>query len=73
MGLDNVLTECLNMFVNIKLLLAQLGLGAKRVLGFQDRSRMSPLTRDRKTFEEEVRGQFLKLNEKGLSISIFTL
>ena len=49
-----------------------MGLGTKRLFGVKE-ARVSPLTRDRQKFEEEVRGQFLKLKEKGLSIPIFTL
>ncbi len=37
------------------------------------KERVSPLTKERQRFEEEARGQFLKLKEKGLSIPIFTL
>ena len=64
------------------LLLAQLGLGVSRaftrgagVLGWRPahKSRVSPIAIERRRFEEEVRGQFLKLKEKGLGISVFTL
>lgn len=63
-------------------LLAQLGLGVSRtfvrgaeVLGWRPahKSRVSPVAIERRRFEEEVRGQFLKLKEKGLGISVFTL
>lgn len=63
-------------------LLAQLGLGVSRalaraaeVLGWRPahKSRVSPIALERRRFEEEVRGQFLKLKEKGLGISVFTL
>ena len=36
-------------------------------------SRVSPLTRERQQFEEDVKGQFQKLKEKGLGIPVFTL
>ena len=49
-----------------KLLLALLGLGKKK-------DRLSPLKAERQRFEEEMRGQFLKLKEKGLGIRVFTL
>lgn len=39
----------------------------------EKKERISPLTKERVRFEQEVRGQFLKLKEKGLSIPIFTL
>lgn len=57
-----------------KLLLALLGLGAV-LQGSRPtyKSRVSPLTMERKRFEEEMRGQFLKLKEKGLGIRVFTL
>ncbi len=54
----------------IKLLLTKLGLGA--VLG-QKKIRKSPLAEDRERFERDVKDQFLKLKEKGLSIPVFTL
>jgi hypothetical protein len=54
-------------YVGIKQLLAQLGLGQKK------RVRTSPLTEERVRFEREVREQFEKLKEKGISIPIFTL
>lgn len=63
MGLDNgwreVFTGCM------KALLALLGLSKK--------ARIVPLKAERKRFEEEMRGQFLKLKEKGLGIRVFTL
>lgn len=65
------------------LLLAQMGLGVSRaltrgaggVLGWRPahKSRVSPVAIERRRFEDEVRGQFLKLKEKGLGISVFTL
>lgn len=35
--------------------------------------RLSPLAQERIAFEQEVREQFVKLKEKGISIPIFTL
>jgi hypothetical protein len=34
---------------------------------------VSPFERERRTYTEEVRREFLKLKEKGLSIPVFTL
>ncbi|MBI3343145.1 hypothetical protein HY032_03235 [Candidatus Gottesmanbacteria bacterium] len=57
-----------------KLLLALLGLGAVlKGSRHSHKSRVSPLTAERRRFEEEMRGQFLKLKEKGLGIRVFTL
>lgn len=64
--------KCLNKVVSEKSKLA-LGLGWLRFLGIGKKSRMSPLTAERERFEREVREQFLKLKEKGISIPIFTL
>ncbi len=82
MGLDKREWEVLNGYQMKTLLLAQLGLGVSRVftrgagvLGWRPthKSRVSPIALERRRFEEEVRGQFLKLKEKGLGISVFTL
>lgn len=64
--LTRSIVRCFNRKQMKKLLLAFLGLGkgAKRV---------SPLAVERRRFEEEVRGQFIKLKEKGLGIRVFTL
>ncbi|MCL4360200.1 hypothetical protein M1555_03020 [Patescibacteria group bacterium] len=43
-----------------------------RLLG-RERKRVSPLARERESFEREVKAQFVKLKEKGLGISVFTL
>lgn len=59
--------------MNIKSLLSHIGLGAKNLLGGGKKGRVSPLVREREGFELEMRDQFLKLKEKGLSIHIFTL
>jgi len=57
--------------MGIKLLLQQLGLGNKYT---GDRiKRLSPMTKDRISFEEDVREQFRELKKKGLSIPVFTL
>lgn len=51
-----------------------LGLGwLKSFLGIGKKARTSPLAAERERFEKDVREQFLKLKEKGISIPIFTL
>ncbi len=52
--------------MNIKTLFARWGLAVKS-------ERKSPVARDREKFEEEVKEQFQKLKDKGLSIPVFTL
>ena len=66
MGLDKVFLTWLNSCMSIKLLLQRLGIGAKA-------ERKSPIARERERFEEEVKEQFKKLKDKGISIPIFTL
>jgi hypothetical protein len=70
MGLDKKPCECLNKNMNVKALLTRLGLGthaaAKSV-------RESPVAAERKRFEADVKEQFQKLKDKGLSIPVFTL
>ncbi|MBI5449378.1 hypothetical protein HY948_03625 [Candidatus Gottesmanbacteria bacterium] len=59
--------------MNIKLLLAGLGFSG---LGWKmggKMKRISPLVEERRRFEADVRDQFRKLKEKGLSIPVFTL
>lgn len=46
---------------------------AWQLLKGEKKERVSPLTRERQSFEKEAKDQFLKLKEKGLSIPIFTL
>ena len=70
MGLDKEFVKCLNGNVNVKSLLQALGLGK---LTRDKGSRVSPIVRERERFEEEVREQFKKLKEKGISIPVFTL
>lgn len=57
--------------------LSQLFLGVieniSRLFGGGKKSRVSPLSRERERFEEEVKDQFQKLKDKGLSIPVFTL
>jgi hypothetical protein len=67
MGLDKRLRKVFEWDVGIKQLLAQLGLGKR------EKTRVSPLTEERVRFEKDVREQFVKLKEKGLSIPVFTL
>lgn len=73
MGLDKEKKACKTREVNIKLSLAAWGLGMVKFLGFGQKQRVSPLVKERENFEREVKDQFLKLKEKGLSIPIFTL
>lgn len=54
-------------------LLAQ-GLGhILRALGWHKKARISPLERERRTFEADVRRELLKLKEKGINLPVFTL
>lgn len=71
MGLDKRFSAWFNDNVKVKALLQALGLGL--LWGRDKVSRTSPLVRERERFEEEVREQFKKLKEKGLSIPVFTL
>lgn len=74
MGLDRSKKKVFNEFMEKTGLLARLGLGAViRWLNKGKRSRVSPLTQERVRFEEDVREQFKKLKEKGISIPVFTL
>ncbi len=50
-----------------------MGLGLEKLFRWGKRPRLSPFEKDRKRYEADVREQFLKLKEKGLSIPIFTL
>ena len=47
------------------------GFAVPRMLG--SKGRQSPVTKEREKFEEDVREQFRKLKEKGISIPVFTL
>jgi len=51
----------------------RMGLGLASILGKGSKQRESPVTRERERFEKDVKEQFLKLKEKGISIPIFTL
>ncbi len=54
--------------------LPSLGLGnILRALGWGKKARMSPFERERRSYEQDVRKELLKLKEKGLSIPVFTL
>lgn len=66
MGLDKELPACLNGCMNMKLLLKRFGFGGKA-------ERKSPIAKEREKFEAEVKEQFQKLKDKGLSIPVFTL
>jgi hypothetical protein len=52
--------------MKMKLLLQRMGLGGKA-------ERKSPMALERERFEAEVKDQFKKLKDKGLSIPVFTL
>jgi hypothetical protein len=52
--------------MTMKMLLARLGFGGKT-------KRKSPIAQERERFEAEVKEQFQKLKDKGLSIPVFTL
>ncbi|MBU1327064.1 hypothetical protein KKB64_04120 [Patescibacteria group bacterium] len=54
-------------------LLATMGLGLRRLLGKGQKGRLSPLEKERMSFERDVREQFLKLKEKGINLPVFTL
>lgn len=56
--------------MNVKVLLQRLGLGS---LTGARRERTSPVARERERFEADVRVQFQKLKDKGISIPVFTL
>jgi len=56
--------------MSVKLLLKQMGLGG---IGDKTKARVSPMVRERQTFESEVRRQFVELKKKGISIPVFTL
>jgi hypothetical protein len=66
MGLDKTLPACLNGCMNTRHFLQRLGLVGKD-------KRKSPMTSERERFEAEVKEQFQKLKDKGLSIPVFTL
>jgi hypothetical protein len=70
MGLDKKPGECLNEHMNVKALLTRLGLGTRT--GTKS-VRESPVATERKRFEADVKEQFQKLKDKGLSIPVFTL
>lgn len=59
--------------MDIKLLLAKLGLGPDKDEGDVRIKRISPMTRERLRFEDEAKAQFQALKKKGLSIPVFTL
>ncbi len=56
--------------MSVKLLLKQMGLGGS---GDKAKARLSPMVRERQSFESEVRRQFVELKKKGISIPVFTL
>lgn len=56
--------------MTVKTFLQRLGLG---MLAGRAVERKSPVARDRERFEADVKEQFQKLKEKGISIPVFTL
>lgn len=66
MGLDREFLTCLNECMKLKKFFAHLGFKSKV-------ERKSPIARERERFEAEVKEQFQKLKEKGISIPVFTL
>lgn len=82
MGLDKEYATCLNIDM-YRLPSSQLGLGGlirsfnqgfASLLGRgRTNTRVSPQATERMRFERDVREQFVKLKEKGLSIPVFTL
>ena len=66
MGLDKEVLKCLNSRMSIKHFLQKFSLSGKS-------ERKSPLAREREKFEAEVKEQFQKLKDKGISIPVFTL
>lgn len=81
MGLDNEIFTCLNEYMIYQpqvqkgsgSFLEALSRGLASLLGRGRVVRQSPLAAERKRFESEVREQFVKLKEKGISIPVFTL
>ena len=57
--------------MNVTNIFQRLGLGM--LLGLSHKERKSPLAKERERFEAEVKEQFQKLKDKGLSIPVFTL
>ncbi len=66
MGLDKGFPTCLNGCMKMKMLFSRLGFGVRT-------KRKSPIAQERERFEAEVKEQFQKLKDKGLSIPVFTL
>jgi len=56
----------------VKLLAVGLG-NILRAVGLGKKVRVAPFERERRTFEEEVRRELLKLKEKGIDLPVFTL
>lgn len=70
MGLDKGEMKWLYKYMNAKSFFGRLSLGL--FFGAR-RGRKSPLTNERERFESDMREQFKKLKEKGISIPVFTL
>ena len=70
MGLDRNFSKWLNGYMKARTILRRLGLG---MFVGREAERKSPVARDRERFEADVKEQFQKLKEKGISIPVFTL
>lgn len=57
--------------MKISQLLPQLGLGER--FGKKPKARQSPMARERKQYEADMKEQLVELKKKGLSIPVFTL
>jgi hypothetical protein len=71
MGLDNARERAFTEDMGIKRLLRQIGLG--EIFGGKPQLRLSPMARERKRYEADMRQQFLELKKKGITIPVFTL
>lgn len=73
MGLDKRKKRVFNESMVLQKLFTVVDLGLRRLLGGTRKTRVSPLSREREEYEAEVKDQFKKLKDKGLSIPVFTL
>ena len=81
MGLDRMFSKCLNEYMvyqpqahkGSEGFFEAFSRGLASLLGRGRVVRQSPIATERMRFEKEVREQFVKLKEKGISISVFTL
>lgn len=73
MRLDKDLKKVFNSHMFQRIFQKIMDLGRSPAFRCKRTSRVSPLTREREQFEEDVKGQFQKLKDKGISIPVFTL